>query len=78
MAFSNIENSEKLDIINIAIVENKEYKNNEVFKETFKILSDENSDERLFNTKYTTEEEAKQLLEDAEIDGYLIFDKEIN
>jgi ABC-2 type transport system permease protein len=76
MAFSNIENSEKLDIINIAIVENKEYKNNEVFKETFKILSDENSDERLFNTKYTTEEEAKQLLEDAEIDGYLIFEEE--
>ena len=77
MAFSNIENSEKLDIINIAIVENKEYKNNEVFKETFKILSDENSDERLFNTKYTTEEEAKQLLEDAEIDGYLIFEEEL-
>ncbi len=76
MAFSNIENSEKLDIINIAIVENKEYKNNEVFKETFKILSDENSDERLFNTKYTTEEEAKQLLKDAEIDGYLIFEEE--
>lgn len=76
MAFSNIENSEKLDIINIAIVENKEYKNNEVFKETFKILSDENSGERLFNTKYTTEEEAKQLLEDAEIDGYLIFEEE--
>lgn len=67
MAFSNIENSEKLDIINIAIVENEEFKANNIFKETFKTLSDEKNEERLFNTKYVSEEEAKSLLENDEI-----------
>ena len=32
MAFSNIENSEKLDIINIAIIENEEFAKNEIYK----------------------------------------------
>ncbi len=67
MAFSNIENSEKLDIINIAIVDNEEFKNNDVFKESFETLSDENNEERLFNTKYVSEEEAKELLKKDEI-----------
>lgn len=71
MAFSNIENSEKLDIINIAIVDNEDFKNNEIFKETFKSLSDENNEDRLFNTKYVTEDNAKELLEKDEIIGYL-------
>ena len=75
MAFSNIENSEKLDIINIAIVENDEFKNNEIFKESFKTLSDEKNENRLFNTKYTTEEEAKKLLENSEITGYLLLEE---
>ena len=39
MAFSNIENSEKLDIINIAIVDDEDFQNNEIFKEAFKTLS---------------------------------------
>ena len=71
MAFSNIENSESLRIINIAIVDNEDFKNNEIFKETFKNLSDENNEDRLFNTKYVTEENAKELLENDEITGYL-------
>ena len=71
MAFSNIENSESLQIINIAIVDNEDFKNNEIFKETFKNLSDENNEDRLFNTKYVTEENAKELLENDEITGYL-------
>ena len=72
MAFSNIEKSEKLDIIDIAIVENEEFKNNEIFKESFKVLSDENNEDRLFNTKYVTEESAKELLANDEITGYLL------
>ena len=43
MAFSNIEKSEKLDIINIAIVNNDEFNNNEVFKTAFNSLSDKNN-----------------------------------
>ena len=32
MAFSNIENSEKLNTINIAIVDNENFQNSEIFK----------------------------------------------
>lgn len=76
MAFSNIENSEKLDIINIAIINNENFKNNETFKKSFEVLSDENNEERLFNTKYVTEEDAKKLLADEEITGYLLLEDE--
>jgi len=76
MAFSNIENSEKLEIINIAIVENDEFQNNELYKQAFKTLSDEENEDRLFNTKYVTEEEAKQLLEKDEITGYMILEED--
>lgn len=73
MAFSNIENSEKLDVIDIAFVENKEFKNNEIFKQTFKVLSsDEN---KLFNIEYVNEEKANQLLVDDKIVGYLTFEE---
>ena len=71
MAFSDIENSEKLDIINIAIIKNDDFNNNEIFKTAFEELSDKNNDDRLFETRYTTEEEAKKLLEDEEIVGYM-------
>ena len=71
MAFSNIESSEKLDIINIAIIKNDDFNNNEIFKTAFEELSDNNNDDRLFEIKYTTEEEAKKLLEDEEIVGYM-------
>ena len=71
LAFSNIENSEKLDIINIAIIDNDEFKENEPLKESFKTLSDENNEDRLFETKYVNEEEAKEMLDKDEISGYL-------
>ena len=71
MAFSNIENSEKLDIINIAIINNDDFENNEAFKTSFEELSDENNEDRLFNTQYTTEEKAKELLDNDEIVGYM-------
>lgn len=72
MAFSDIENSEKLDIIPIAIVSNESFESNSVLKETFRYLSDEDSEAQLFSTKYTNEEEAKSLLEEGDISGYLI------
>lgn len=74
LAFRNIENNEKLDIIDIAIVETKEFNNNEIYKETFKTLSDEENSDRLFNTKYVSLEEAKELLENNEITGYLLLE----
>ena len=73
MAFSNIENSEKLDIISIAIVEKEK---NEIMKRSFDTLSDEKNEDRLFQTQYVTEEKAKELLENDEITGYLVLLKE--
>lgn len=70
MAFSNIINSEKLSITNIAIINNEEFNNNEIYKETFKSLSKENENQ-LFNIKYVNEDKAKELLDNDEIDGYL-------
>ncbi len=77
LAFSNIENSEKLDIIEIAIVDNEEFQNDKSFKEAFQTLSDEENEDRLFNTQYVTEEKAKELLEKDEIIGYLVIKEEM-
>lgn len=74
MAFSNIESSEKLNIIDIAIVDNSEFQKDEAFKESFKFLGDEKNEDRLFNIKYTDEETAKRLLNDEEITGYLVLE----
>lgn len=71
LAFSNIENSEKLAIIPIAIVEDEELTKNSIFKTAFDTLSSPKSDHQLFQTRYTTAEEAKKLLEDNAIVGYL-------
>ena len=71
MAFSNISNSQKLDIIDIAIINNEELNKNTLYVETFKNLSDKNNKEQLFKTQYVSEEEAKTLLENDKIVGYL-------
>ncbi|MDD6224174.1 MAG: ABC transporter permease [bacterium] len=74
MAFSNIEKSEKLNIINIAIVENEEFRNSQIYQESFKVLSDEKNKDRLFDIQYVTEEKARKLLDDNKITGYLVLE----
>jgi len=71
MAFADVINKEKLDIINIAIIDNEDYQNNTIFKTAFENLSDENSEDQLFNTKLVDEEKAKEMLNKEEIIGYL-------
>lgn len=74
MAFSNIENSEKLEIIPIALVEtDKETNGKSEYKEVFKKLSEE-GENQVFETKYTTLEEAKDLLAKKEISGYVLLE----
>lgn len=75
MAFSNIEASEQLDIINIAVVGEDKFEYNSVYIETFQSLSDKNSKERLFNTKCVVEGEAKSLLAEDKIVGYVLIGK---
>ncbi len=74
MAFSNIEDSEKLDRISIAFVENEAFENRQIVKEAFEALSDE---EGLFNTIYVEEKkEAERCLANDEIIGYLFVEEE--
>ena len=73
MAFSNIENDEKLNCFDIAVVNDENFKNQEIYIKTLNELSDENNKSKLFNIKYVNEEEAIKLLEDSNIEGYLIF-----
>lgn len=72
MAFSNIEKSEQLDTINIAVVKNEEYNNSILLKQTIAVLSNKKNEEHLFNTQYVTEKQARKLLKDDKIAGYLI------
>lgn len=71
LAFSNIENSEKLKVIPIALVQDEELKTNPIFKTAFDALSMPDSEHQLFQTHYTTEKKAKELLAENEIIGYL-------
>ncbi|MDD3392152.1 MAG: ABC transporter permease [Bacilli bacterium] len=71
LAFSNISDSEKLNIIDIAIIENELLDNNSYFKESFVYLSSSNENQ-LFDTIFTTEEDAKELLTNNEIVGYIV------
>ena len=74
MAFSDIEKEEKLDIIDIAIVNNTYFEKNEIYKNAFSNLGDRNNKDRLFNIKYVSLDNAKKLLEGKEVSGYLNFD----
>ena len=75
LAFSNIEDSEKLNVIDIAIIDNEEYNNNQIYKTVFSNLSDKNNKERMFNIEYTNIEDANKLLKDNKIIGYLLYEK---
>ncbi len=71
MAFANIIEDEQLKIIDIAIIDNEEFNNNMLYKKTFESLGDKNNKNQLFNITYTKLEDAKKLLEDGKIEGYL-------
>lgn len=76
MAFSNIETSEKLDIIDISIVNDSNFENNAIYKEAFRTLGDEENEDRLFNIKYVNLDEAKEMLDNKEITGYLVIEND--
>ena len=69
MAFQDIENSETLHVMDIAVIENDTFENSVIWKEAIQNLSE--GDSPLFSTIYLNEEEAKKRLERDEIIGYL-------
>lgn len=74
LAFSDIENKETIDIIDIAIVNNEEFKTDTYFTESFKVLSKKKEPNQLFNIKYTNLSTAQSLLKEKKITGYLLFE----
>jgi len=72
MAFSDIEKNEKLAIIDVAVVKNEKFENDEFLKNTLKILSDKKNKDQLFNIEYVNQQQAKKLLVEDKITGYLI------
>ena len=77
MAFKDIENNEKLDIIDIAIVDNENFNNSILYKETFKKLGDSSNENYMFNIKYIDLETSKKLLKDKKIIGYLLIEDDV-
>ena len=75
LAFNNIEKGETLSTIDIAIIDNQEFDDNQFYKEAFNQLS--TGENKMFNTKYTTLENAKKLLSDEEITGYLVLSNDV-
>lgn len=76
MAFENIEKDEALQVFDIAVIDNKEYQNQTIYQETFKELSDKKNKDQLFRIHFVNKKEAEQLLEDNEIEGYVLFNKQ--
>ena len=78
LAFSNIEKAEHFDAIKVAVISNDAYANNENLKQSIEYISNKDNKDRVFDTKYVSEDEASKLLENGDIDGYIIFSNENN
>lgn len=66
LAFSNIESSERLQLIKIAIVDNSAWQEDDIFRESFAELSRPDSANQLFETTYVTDSAAAEELLRAE------------
>lgn len=73
MAFSNIEKEEMFSTIDIGIVNDEYYLNNQAYSMTFNYLSSDD-DNKIFNINYGTKEELQEKLENEDISGYLYLD----
>lgn len=78
LAFSNLSKYDDFNTINIAVVDNEQYKNDVNFKNTIEDVSKENSThQRLFNVTLSSKENADELLKNNKIDGYLFLENGI-
>ena len=76
MAFSSIEESETFDALDIAVVNDDNFKSNEAFQGALKELSSNDNENKIFNIKYVNLDKAKKLLYKDKIVGYLVFNDE--
>lgn len=75
MALGNVGESFEMGIIPIAIVDNQYYRENNVLKEVISSLSKEDENQ-LFKTEYVTKNKAQELLDNEEIDGYILLNED--
>ena len=71
MAFSNIEKNEKLQVFDIAVVNNNAFQKEKIYQDALKKL--EHGKDKLFNIKYVSQKKANKLLNNFDIKGYIIF-----
>lgn len=71
LALSDISSSHNFSNVNVAVIQNDELNQNTAFKNAI-----ENADD-LFNLQYISVDEAKNLLQDNKIDGYLLFNPDL-
>ena len=77
LALGNIGEAFEMDVIPIGVVDNQYYQDNEILKEVISSLSEENENQ-LFDTIYVSESDAKNLLDNSEIDGYILLNEDNN
>ena len=73
MAFSNIEKDEMLQVFDIAVVDNEEFRSQDIYVDALSELSNDDNLDKLFNIKYVSLNNADKLLDDAKIEGYIYF-----
>lgn len=74
MAFANIEKEEMFSVIEIGIVDDDNFKNNQTYNMAFNYLGNKDNADRIFNINYGTVDELQKKLDDEEISGYLYLD----
>lgn len=76
MAFSNLMSGDSFKAIDVAVVDNAQYKNNNSFKEALNSVSADNkkSTDKLFRVKVESKERASDDLKNGDVDGYIILD----
>ena len=78
LAFANLTEETKFKVIDIAVVSNEKFDNENQFKTLLEEISKE-ADNQVFNIKYLkTEDEAKKELDNNNIVGYYIIEDKIN
>ena len=70
LAFSNLKNGEVFKAIDIAVVDDEQYRNDQYFRMVLNEVSQ--GDDRLFNLTVTSKENADRLLNRNSISGYII------
>lgn len=75
LAFSGLEDNEKLKLFDIAVVKDEEYEKSVIHKEALKVMDEAEEEEKIFSVQYTTEDQAEKLLKEGEISGFVRFEE---